>query len=427
MPAHNLSYLLESATLPTLENFMTKTLRAIYSLVAVLVLGVVSVFLNPAVLITSGELAGKQLENSDSGYLFSQTGIAGLSGLNALLLLILLAILIGLWRQELKNLLAKLASLLMLIVCLTVSPKPCQAFFDTNDKTEAYTILPNESAFWIPDVGDNKTSQGKLDSESYLLEKKISVKRFVIPHHKLSNSGGWGGFDKYVPDGRLIIVDRTPFSREWVASNHRGSSSKDESIPCQSKEGINITVGVSIGASVLEDNAAKYLYRFGVIAPQGERTSGEIIFASVYFSRKLAEVMDDVGRKKIQTLICNEIASRSFDKVNADAVEIMAAVSKSAGEYFNTVGITLDFIGWADTFSFDPEIQKAVNDAYIAEKLAGSVQVLQALGQIRVQEGLGKGLGDKGPPVVITPGMIDTILGAVKPLTAGAPPAVPKK
>ncbi len=401
---------------------MSTETRVICSIGAVILWAGLIVFLSPISLIASGDVAGKQFESSDSGYLVSQIGIAMFSGINALLFLALLAILAVLWWQPLKNILSKLSSLLLVSLFLAAEPQPADAFFDATDRTEAYTILPNESAFWIPDVGDNKTTQGKLDSESYLLEKKISVKRFVIPHHKLSNSGGWTGFDKYVPDGRLIIVDRTPFSREWVASGHRGSSNRDESIPCQSKEGLNISVGVSIGASVLEDNAAKYLYRFGVIAPQGERTSGEIIFASVYFSRKLADVMDDVGRKKVQTLICNEIASRKFEKANADAVDIMASVSATATEYFKSVGITLDFIGWADTFTFDPEVQKAVNDAYIAEKLATSLLTLQSLGQIKVQEGLGKGLGEKGPPLVLTPGMIETILGAVKPVTASPGP-----
>ena len=92
----------------------------------------------------------------------------------------------------------------------------------------------------------------------------------------------------------------------------------------------------------------------------------------------------------------------------------MEAVEKKARDYFKNVGITLDFIGWADTFTFDPDVQKAINDAYVARTLAPLAQALQALGQIKVQEGLGKGLGDKGPPVVITPGMIEAILGSIK-------------
>ena len=204
---------------------------------------------------------------------------------------------------------------------------PAYAYYDKSDYAEAYTILPNETGFWVPDVGANKDSQGQFDSESYLAANKLAVKRFIVPHTKLQGSGSF--FDFYVPAGRLIIVDRTPFSREWVAGN-RGTSTRDESFPCQSKEGLDISVGVSIGASVLETSSAKYLYRFGVLAPVGDRGDPKVIFTSVYYSRKLSDVMDDVGRKKVQTLVCGEISSRSFDKANEEANVMMENVKKAS-------------------------------------------------------------------------------------------------
>jgi len=327
---------------------------------------------------------------------------------------------------------------LALLVALVAShPQKALAFADTTDKTEAYTILPNESAFLIPDTGANKENQAQFDSEAYLQDKKIAVKRFVIPHQKLAGSGGtsWAstGWDLYVPTGRLIIVDRSPFSREWVAAHDRGTSARNESIPCQSKEGVNISVGVSIGASVTEDNAAKFLYHFGVLPPMDaagrllDRSSAQTIFTSVYYSRRLSDVMDDVGRKRVQTLICNEIANRTFDEDNDQAVKIMDAVKKTAAEYFASVGITLDFIGWGDTFNFDPDVQKAVNDKRNAEALKDVLPVLQALAQLKVQEGMGAGLATKGLPIVVTPGMIEALTrlvgqGGAMPAAAAAKP-----
>ena len=58
------------------------------------------------------------------------------------------------------------------------------AFYDKQDRAEAIYILPNESFFWIPDVGENKSSQAKLDSEEYYAANKLPVKRFIIPHVK---------------------------------------------------------------------------------------------------------------------------------------------------------------------------------------------------------------------------------------------------
>ena len=103
--------------------------------------------------------------------------------------------------------------------------------------------------------------------------------------------------------------------------------------------------------------------------------------------------MDDVGRKKVQTLVCDEITARSFDQANNDAVKIMDSVKQKASDYFAAVGITLDFIGWADTFTFDPAVQEAVNRRYIASQdqaiaallspYAATIQALAAADALR--------------------------------------------
>ena len=388
----------------------------------------------PLATIATGDSAAGQLRNDDSGALAVQWTHGVTSGVDVALTVALGLALVVIWRRPLSQALRRryaLAPLVLLVAGLAAArPERALAFADTTDKTEAYTILPNESAFFIPDTGANKDSQAQFNSETYLEEKKIAVKRFVIPHQKLSGSGGTSwlstGWDFYVPTGRLIIVDRSPFSREWVGSRERGTSTRDESIPCQSKEGVNITVGVAIGASVSEQNAARYLYNFGVLPPTDangrllDRSSPQTIFTSVYYSRRLSDVMDDVGRKRIQTLICNEIASRTFEQANEDAVKIMDSVRKTASEYFASVGITLDFIGWGDTFTFDPDVQKAVNDKRNAEALKDVLPVLQALAQLKVAEGMGQGLAGKGLPVVVTPGMLEALMKLV-PAAAVAP------
>jgi hypothetical protein len=56
--------------------------------------------------------------------------------------------------------------------------------------------------------------------------------------------------------------------------------------------GLDITVGIAIGASVYEENAAKFLFRFGVNPPVGDRTDPNVIFTSVYYGKSLAQVID---------------------------------------------------------------------------------------------------------------------------------------
>ncbi len=392
--------------------------RVIASVVAILLYGWINFLINPVATILSGQVAGKQFENSDISYITSVIGMNFFSNLG-IPFVVLLFVLVVIWWKHLKEGYVAIFGAVMICI-LFGAPQSVEAYFETTNKTEAYTILPNESAFWIPDVGANKDSQVQLDGEAYLNANKVALKRFVVPHVKLTGSGGFLEWDAYVPTGRLIIVDRTAYSQEWVDAHDRGTSKTKQGYPCQSKEGLNLTVGVSIGASVLESNAAKYLYRFGVKSPAGERTDPKVIFTSVYYSRSVKEVMEDYGRKKIQELICDQMSSRGLDQANAEAKLIKDTVVKTATDYFATIGITLEFLGWADTFTFDPDVQKAINDAYAAQKLASVLPVLQALAQLKIQEGMGKGLGDKGLPIVVTPDMINALIGLVKSVPSSA-------
>lgn len=377
--------------------------RIILTIAAVLVYGWVNFLLHPAATVLAADQAGKQFQNSDVSFI---TAVYGMSffGHLGIPLVLLLGVLAWIWWGIARRWLMTVAAIGVPLAAL--QPFPAAAYYDKTDFTEAYTILPNESGFWIPDAGANRDTQAQFESEAYLNANRVALKRFIVPHAKLQGSGSF--YDFYVPAGRLIIVDRTPFSREWVDAADRGTSRRREGFPCQSREGINIAVGVSIGASVTEANAAKYLYRFGVVAPVGDRADPRIIFNSVYYSRKLAEVMDDVGRKKVQTLVCDEITARSFDKANEEAVQIMAAVKQKATAYFGDVGVTLDFIGWADTFTFDHAVQEAVNRRYIASQdqaiaalLAPYTATIQALAAADALRAFGQKTDGRLPTTIV--------------------------
>ena len=357
--------------------------------------GLINTVLHPVAVIASASAAGDQFAASDTTYVLSVLRMDFFKSIG-IPFVVLVGLLVWVWWPKKKTVVS--ASLIVLLACTFIHPSKAYAYFSDSDKTEAYTILPNESAFWIPDTGNNKSSQAQFDSVSYLESNKIPVKRFVIPHHKLDGSGGFIGVDRYVPDGRLIIVDRTTYSREWVGSATKGSSSSDQSISCQGTDGINVQTGIAIGASVPQENAALYLYRFGVKAPAGSREDPNVIFTSVYYSRSLAEVMDDVGRKQIQALVCKEFAKRNFTEINRDSNIIMDSVVKSVTESFAKNGITMYFLGWSGSFQFDADVQKAINDRYVATTLQSSVPTLQALADIRVKEGVGQGLATHGLP-----------------------------
>jgi hypothetical protein len=351
-------------------------MRLVASLVCVVAYGWINFALNPVSTIASGKIAGMQLQNSDTSYVVSQVGMNFFRNLG-IPAIVLLAVLLLIWWKPLMGLKnrGKIALLVTFIVLAGVSH--AFAFYDKVDRAEAIYILPDESFFWVPDVGDNKSSQVKLNSEEYYAANQLAVKRFVIPHVKFSGSNPlW--LDYYVPSGRAIIQPRTPYNREWTKDVKRGTSPRDESFPCQDSQGINVTVEIGIGAYVTEDQAPRYLSNFGVKPPKGNREDPQVIFTSVYYGKDLPEVMEGVIRTKIQTLVCGEISSRPVDRVNSEANAMMKKIAEEATRYCESKGITLDYIGWAGTFTFDKDVQQAINDRYSAQAIAPYLPTLEA-------------------------------------------------
>lgn len=410
----------------------------------VVVLGVswfIHAMLAPALTVMTAEQAGRQFENSTEAYLQTTYFYSSLHVINWLIAVAVAFTLIGIWYKPVRRAVnamtggeppkesrygdrrfydgAFFVAAIIPVAAMLALTNPAQAFFEKTDRTEIVPIFPNESAFWIPNQGDVKGKQVQMESVEYLNANKIAARNFQIPHAKLTGSAGasiFSGWDYYVPTGRLIKVDRTPFSREWVDATDRGTSMQKEGFPCQTQEGLNITVGVSIGTSVAEADAAKFLYRFGVKPPPGQLSNdgraidndGNIIFASVWHGRSLREVMDDVGRKYVQTLACGQIAKRTFIVANKESVEIMESIKADATKYFATVGITLDFIGWGDSFEFDKPVQEAVNRLFIAQQdeaiakmLAPHKETIAALAQAEATRGWGAKADGKFPTTVV--------------------------
>lgn len=356
-------------------------LRGILSLIILGIWSAAEFALSVPATVMTGQIAGRQFDNSDFSYGTSQLTFAAFHGVGVIITTIFALILIGIWWAPARKAIAAITAAMLTFAML---PGDARAYYEKTDYSELVYILPSESAFFIPDVGANKDAQAAFGSMAYLEQNKIAAKRFQIPHAKISGSGAWSDF--YGPSGRMYLLDRSPVSREWVKDNHRGTSVKDESFPCQTSEGLDYRVGVAISAFVTEENAAKFLYWFGVNPPQGDRKDPQVIFTSVYYGRSLAQIMDSVVRSKVQALVCNEVVKRTMDVANSEMSAMMTAIDASVKAYMDSRGISLDFIGWADTVTFAHDVQQAIDrrfvadkDAKIADALAGKVPTIQAM------------------------------------------------
>jgi hypothetical protein len=197
--------------------------RVIGTVVTTLIYGWVMMAYAPQATLITGQAAGGQFDNTDTGYLTAVYTMNFFSAFGTITAVLFVGALALIWYKPLRDAIRRASQALALLLAaagaLLIATTDGRAFFEKVDRTEIYPVLPNQSAFWIPEVGAVKDKQIQIDSEAFLNENKVQLNRFQVPHQKLTGSAGnsvFSGWDYYVPAGRLIIVDRTPFSREWV-------------------------------------------------------------------------------------------------------------------------------------------------------------------------------------------------------------------
>lgn len=406
-------------------------MRVVLSGIAVAAWAVIDFFSTAAAPLISAPLAAHQFDNSSGGYFAALAG-RQVNGSGGWWFLALLAVLLALWwkpiRRELGELLSEddgdslqqknkrgpgIGPLVLLFFAFDAILAPAQAYYEKSDYAEPYYILPNQSAFWVPDNGANKDTQAQFGSEAYYRSNKIAAKLFIVPHVKLPDSGLWSNY--YVPAGRLYIVDRSPYVREWTLPERGTNKTADEAFHCQTKEGLNITAEVTMAASVHDEDSPKYMWHFGVQAPAGDVTQPAVLFTSVLYSKSLTQIMDTVGKNAIGSLVCDEFSTRTFNQANSDMALEMKEIRQKGSALLGSWGITVDFMGWDGTFTFDGSVQQAINNAYEASVIGPELDILKSYADINVKQGLAKGLGDHGLPanmIVIPTDILSKIGGS---------------
>lgn len=209
-------------------------------------------------------------------------------------------------------------------------------------------IQPNETAFVVP-LETGTENQQKFESVEFLQAQQVAAKRVIISQRE-RKIGRFGYQIEWIPSVRVLTVDRSPVTRSWTEETEEGKrkSSATATFGVESKDSIGFRVGVNVSAYIDEKDTATYLY--------------------YYRGGDLEEVMDKNVREKVHTTLSQEFASRTLQECKNDKGEIRDALDKHVAEHFKKFGITITSIGLAEGLFFEqPEIQKAINDAYVAE------------------------------------------------------------
>jgi hypothetical protein len=220
------------------------------------------------------------------------------------------------------------------------------------DRPEYIEIDTSETGFLIPLEGDG-TQQARFQSEDYLKQRKIATKRVQILH-RWSQEGRLPTDGKWIPMVRLVKVNRSPVTREWVTEDSTVSGQKhsrnDKAIWIESADSVGFSMGFTCTAFISEDDAAKFLYWY----PSGS----------------LADLMDHEVRGRIQQVAAEVAAKYPLDALRTRKQEIADAVKADVTTFFSTRGVSITTVGMFGGMTYEnPEIQRSIDQTFIAQQL----------------------------------------------------------
>ncbi len=215
-------------------------------------------------------------------------------------------------------------------------------------KPRYVNIGTNETAFLIPLEAGNKDGQKMLRSIEYLEQKKVSTKRVYIEQTQISTGRLYTQY-KYIATDTVVIVHRAPVTREWTKPITKdGTDSHNQTLNVESKESIGFDIPVNSTASVLEENAALFLYNFG--------------------GQSIEWVMDHNVRPYILDLLTIEFGKLSLDECQLKRTVVYDTMKVRTKKFFEQYGLTIINLGVAGEYTYtDPGIQEAINSKFISE------------------------------------------------------------
>jgi hypothetical protein len=249
------------------------------------------------------------------------------------------------------------------------------------DKPEFAEIRNFETGYLIPLEGATKESQKRFDSVEALDKNRVAIKRVQIPHRWVQTGRLLPTSGHYIDTVRLVVVNRSPVTREWTADVDSGTGSTDQAVWLESKDSIGFSLGFNCTAFIDEPDASKFLYWYPTTTAD---TSIENVDKS---TAGLAHVMDKEIRARV-VMLGNFVASKyDLDDLRSRKQEILDVVRNGVPEerdkegniiqerlqgtieHFAARGITITNLGHFGGFEYEqPEIQTAINDTFIAQQ-----------------------------------------------------------
>lgn len=207
-------------------------------------------------------------------------------------------------------------------------------------------VRNNETAFVIPLEGD-VGNQAKFGSKEELEKHKVATKRIEIPT-RWDQQGRHNTDGEWIPTVTVIIVDRSPVTRNWEQGSN-GTSKQDQAIWVESSDSVGFSMGFNCTAFIKEEDTAAFLYW--------------------YSSGSLSTVMDSEIRGRVQQIAAEESAKLPLDVLREKKNEIAATVRVDIIPFFEKRGITITTVGMFGGMTYEnKEIQESIDKVFVAQQ-----------------------------------------------------------
>lgn len=221
-------------------------------------------------------------------------------------------------------------------------------------------VGPSETAYLVALETD---AQGKFESIEYLEQQKVAAKRILLPQRDRKTGRMWFEYE-WIPTARVIKVDRKPVSRKWTTA--QSSDPTTAPLEVESLDSIGFAVGVTTTARIDEKEASRFLY--------------------YHAGRQLEEVIDTNIKSFVLAGLSTEFGKYNLTEARKKKNEIFEKVEKEATVFFKERGITIEYMGLSEGLTYEmPEIQKAIDNSFVAEQSKITAQQEQEAAKIQNQ------------------------------------------
>lgn len=299
----------------------------------------------------TGALTAAQLDDSVGSYAIAKAWRDG--DTQWLIFGIYILAMLAIWIRPISNVING-----SVIIVAAVGFQSC-APYKTLDVVE---VQSNETAWAIPLDAMSQSAQVKFNSVDFLNQKKVAAKRIMVD--KVPRSTGRMYWDiQWLPAVRVIKVDRSLVTRQWTDGS-KETHADDFGIGVVTGDSVKLRVGLTITASIEEDDASTYLYYHG--------------------ARSLDQVLDQNVRSFAVSELTKEYSNLSLQEAQTEGDKIYERLFQSAKIAFKAKGVTIQYLGNAEGLTYaDPNVQEAINRTYLAEQDAKSATQQQAARKIR--------------------------------------------